>query len=184
MFRRSQILFLFILALTAAACSGGMRPQTPLDTLKAYHLAIIKKDATTMKSLLSKESIKMAEEEAKAQNISLDEVILRETMFPEGQKIVKFRDEKIEGDKASIYMLNPMGTWDMVPFIKEGGYWKIDKAGFANDLERQIQEDQKKLDDEINKGRIETEPAPVEPIAPGATPTPDNGLPDGMKPTP
>lgn len=153
--------------------------MTPLDTLKAYHLAIIKKDTSAMKSYLSAASIKMAEEEAQAQKLTLDEVILRETLFPEGQKVIKFRDEKIEGDKATIYVQNPAGMWDMVPFIKEGGYWKIDKAGYANDIERQIQEDQKRMDDEINKGRIETEP--VQPL-PGNNN--DSGLPEGMKPTP
>ncbi len=39
-------------------------------------------------------------EEAKAQNIAVDEVILRETLFTADQKTLKFRNEKIDGDNV------------------------------------------------------------------------------------
>ena len=54
----------------AAACAASEKPSTPLETLKAYTAAIKKKDTTTMKLLLSDASIKMAEQEAKAQNVN------------------------------------------------------------------------------------------------------------------
>lgn len=144
---------IILLASFLLACSEGSRLSTPLETLKAYTQAIKKKDTTAMKLLLSGGSIKMAEQEAKAQNRTLDDVVKNETLFSESQKQLKFRNEKIEGDKATIEVENSFGSWDIVPFVKEEGVWKIDKQALANQLLRQNEEDQKKLDDIINQGR-------------------------------
>ncbi len=136
------------------ACAGKFAPSTPLETLKAYTLAIKKKDPTQMKLLLSDASIKMAEQEAKAQNVTLDEIIKRETLFSETQRSVEFRNEKVDGDKATIEMKDSFETWITVPFVREEGIWKIDKQGFANQMMQQIEdENNKKLDDIINQGR-------------------------------
>ncbi|HXG84450.1 MAG TPA: DUF2950 family protein [Pyrinomonadaceae bacterium] len=135
------------------ACGEGARLSTPLETLKAYTQAIKKKDTTAMKLLLSSASIKMAEQEAKAQNRTLDDVVKNETLFSESQKQLKFRNEKIEGDKATIEVENSFGSWDTVPFVKEEGVWKIDKQALTNQLLEQNEQDQKKLDEIINQGR-------------------------------
>ena len=95
------------------ACAGDEKPLTPLETLKAYTTAIKKKDTTQMKVLLSDASIKMAEQEAKAQNITLDEIVKRETLFSENQRTVKYRNEKIDGDKATIEMMDSFGMWNL-----------------------------------------------------------------------
>ena len=97
-------IFLILLAALFFACAErAPKPETPLDTLKAYMQAIKKKDPTEMKLLLSKGSLKMADDEAKAQNTTLDEVIKRETLFTETQKTVEFKNEKIEeGSKEKI----------------------------------------------------------------------------------
>jgi hypothetical protein len=52
-----------------------------------------------MKELLSAESIKMHQQEAKVQNLTLDDIVRRETLFTEGQKTVEFRNQKIEGER-------------------------------------------------------------------------------------
>lgn len=136
------------------ACAGESNPSTPLETLKAYTTAIKKKDTTTMKLLLSKDSIKMAEQEAKAQNVNLDEVVKRETLFNENQSTVEFRNEKIDGDKATIEMKDSFSSWNTVPFVREEGSWKIDKQGVANQMMQDLEKSDKELDDKINQGRI------------------------------
>jgi hypothetical protein len=146
------ILFLFF-ALLLFACAREEKPSTPLETLKAYTQAIKKKDAAQMKSLLSKGSIKMAQDEAKAQNLPLEEVIKRETLFSEDQRTVEFRNEKITGETATIEMKNSYGTWDIMPFVKEDDKWKIAKERYADELMKQAEEDNKRLDEEINKSR-------------------------------
>ena len=143
----------FLLANLFFACAGNSKPATPLETLKTYTLAIKKKDTTTMKQLLSEGSLKMVEQEAKAQGVTPDEAVKRDTLFHEGQSTVEFRNEKIDGDKATIEMKDSIGVWNTVYFVKEDDIWKIDKQGFANQIFQQNQEDIKRLDDIINQGK-------------------------------
>ncbi len=134
-----------------AACANNPKLVTPLDTLKTYTQAIKKNDIQMMKSLLSDASLKMAEQEAASQNVPLDDVIKRETLFHEAQTSLKFRNEKIEDAKATIEVENAFGSWDIVYFVKENGIWKIDKQGTANQMLQQMDEQNKKLDSIINQ---------------------------------
>lgn len=145
--------FLIFPAICLIAACGAANSSTPLETLKTYTQAIKKKDTTTMKLLLSEDSIKMSEQEAKSLGVPLDEVVKHETLFKESQSTVEFRNEKIEGDKATIEMKDSMGIWNTVYFVREEGVWKIDKQGFANQIYRQAEEGDKRLDDIINQGR-------------------------------
>lgn len=150
----SKILSLFLLV-GSFACSSAVvvKPATPLDTLKIYGNAFKKKDTTTMKQLLSQESLKMHEQEAKAQNVTVDEIVKRETLFSENQTTAEFRNERIEDDKATIEMKDSTGIWNTIQFVKEDGAWKIDRRAIANQIEREVQQNDQKLDDIINQGR-------------------------------
>ena len=106
-----------------------------------------------MKLLLSEASIKMAEQEAKAQNVPLDEIIKRETLFREDEKTVNYRNEKIDGDRATIEMKDSFDTWNTVPFVREEGVWKIDKQGIANQMMLDFERENQRLDAIINQGR-------------------------------
>ena len=77
-----RLRFLYFLALVAlfaiaSGCADEAKPDTPVETFKAYVKAIKEKDTTEMKSLLSSESIKMHQDEAKAQNVTLDDIVKR-----------------------------------------------------------------------------------------------------------
>ncbi len=150
----SKILVLFVSSLIFA-CANVEKPSTPLETLKLYTTAIKKKDTTTMKLLLSDASIKMSEQEAKAQNVNLDDIVKRETLFTETQKSVEFRNEKIEGERATIEMKDSTSAWNVVPFVREEGIWKIDKQGIANQMMQDSEQSDKQLDNKINEGRIQ-----------------------------
>ena len=125
-----------------AACGGDSEPASPLKTLQTYQKAMKAKDATTMKLLLTAESLKMLEQEAKSQGSNVDDVVKRETLFSESQKTVEFRNEKIEGETATIEVKNTFGQWDTVPFKREGGEWKIDKKGYGDRLMQDIMRQQ------------------------------------------
>jgi len=103
--------------------------------------------------LLSSESIKMHEQEAKVQNLTLDDVVRRETLFTEGQKTVEFRNEKIEGEKATLEVKNSFGTWETVPFVREDDEWKIDKKGYADRMMQDFDQNNQLIDDIINQGK-------------------------------
>ena len=108
-----------------------------------------------MKLLLSAETIKMHENEAKAQNLALDDIVKRETLFTEGQKKVEFKDEKIDGDKATLEVKDTFGNWQTLPFVFENDQWKIDKKNYIEKLGFDIeQQNNQALDDVINQGRI------------------------------
>ncbi len=106
-----------------------------------------------MKLLLSSETIKMHEQEAKSQNVTVDDIVKRETLFSADQTQVKFRNEKIDGDKATLEVENSFGTWETVPFVKEDGDWKIDKKGYADKLMQDIEKKNQLLDEKIDQGR-------------------------------
>ena len=103
--------------------------------------------------MLSSDSIKMHEQEAKAQNLTLDDVVRRETLFTEGQKTVEFRNEKIEGEKATLEVKNSFGTWETVPFVREDDEWKIDKKGYADRMMQDFDQNNQLIDDIINQGK-------------------------------
>ena len=134
--------FLFLVS-----CAGESRPSTPKDTFKAYTAAIKKKDLTTMKLLLSESSRKMHEQEARARGVTLDDVIKTQTLFKEDQTTVKFRNEKIDGDRATLEVENSYGDWETLPFVKEEGIWKIDKQGFADQIIQDADQKAKELDE-------------------------------------
>lgn len=167
-------LFLLLIFITLTACTAtAPKNETPLDALKAYTQAIKKKDTTQMKLLLSEGSIKMAEDEAKAQNVTLDEIIKRETLFTENQSKVEFKNQKIDGDRATIEVRNSYGSWDIVPFNREDGEWKIAKERYLEEQMKKSDEEMKRLDQQINQGvpdPMMPTPDMTNPAAPPALP--------------
>lgn len=154
-FYKQFLVFILIAALAAACSSSAKKNQTPLETLKAYGNAYKKKDITAMKLLLSEETLKMHEQEARAQNVTVDDIVKRETLFSETQKSAEHRNERIDGNKATIEMKDANGIWNTVQFVREDGTWKIDRRGFANRIEQEVEQKQNELDNIINQGRID-----------------------------
>lgn len=87
-----------------------------------------------MKLLLSEATMKAHEQHAKARGVPVDDIVKEETLFTENQRSVEYRDEEIEGDKATLQVKNSMGSWVTVSFVREEDVWKIDKLGAANQL--------------------------------------------------
>jgi len=125
----------------------------PVETFQTYVKALKKKDITTMKLLLSKDTIKMHEQEAKAEGVNLDDIVKRETLLGDGQTTVEYRNEKINGDKATIEFKNSYGIWETLPFVREDGEWKIDKKGYADQMLQDVEQNGQQLDDMIKQGR-------------------------------
>ena len=144
---------LISIVLFGVSCTAEPKPDTPLESFKAYVNAVKQKDTTRMKLLLSSESIKMHEQEAKSQNLTLDDIVRRETLFAEGQKTVEFRNQKIEGDNATLEVKNSFGSWETVPFVREDNEWKIDKKGYADRLIQESDQRNQQMDDLLNQGR-------------------------------
>ncbi len=159
-------LFFSILLLHAAFLTGGCgtesKPSTPLETYKTYTKAVKQKDTTTMKLLISSESMKMHEQQAKIQGTTVDEIVKRESLFKEGESRVEYRNETIEGERAKIEIKNLSGNWESIPFVFEQNQWKIDIKGYADQITREIEAESKRADEEFNRGRID----PTTPLSP------------------
>lgn len=135
------------------ACGRSSKTETPLNTLKTYNQAVKEKNTAVIKDMLSKGSLKMAAEEAKSLNLPLEEILQRETLFLSGEKSLEFRNEKVEGETATIEVKNSSGVFEVIPFLKEGGTWKIAKEKYAEEMMKQADIEMKQLDDQINQGK-------------------------------
>src|SRR5262245_62014710 len=143
---------LCVFAVTFAACSTAREPATPVETFQTYIKAFKKKDITTMKLLLSSDTIKMHEQEARSQGVTLDDIVKRETLVADDQRTVEYRNQKIEGDKATLEYKNQYGSWETIPFVRENGEWKIDKKGYLEQMMKDVEQNNQQLDDMINNG--------------------------------
>lgn len=148
----------FILTFVMSSCGGQNSPATPLQTFQTYVKALKQKDTTTMKLLLSSGTIKILEQEAKSQGVTLDDVVKRDTLFPETVKTIEFRNERIDGQNATIEVKNQFGQWETWPLVLEDEQWKIDKKGYADRLMQDIEQRQNDAFDKLTN----TEQSPIQ----------------------
>ena len=117
---------------------------SPTEVLKIFTEATKKKDAEAIKKTLSKNTMKVAEETAKKQNISVDAMLTKVENL-EGKELPEIRNEKIEGDNATVEVKNSAtGEYDVMPFVKEDGSWKVALDVFMDDMMKKINEESKK----------------------------------------
>ncbi len=142
--------FHHILILLTAFLLIGCRSNQPLakspgDVLKQYVAASQKQDIATMKSLLSRSSLDLIEKSAKSQNSTTDEILRKEAAV-KIKNAPETRNEKIEGDAATVEVKNETtGEFDMkMPFVRENGVWKLARDKYIEDV-------MKKGSEEINK---------------------------------
>lgn len=152
-----KIIVIGILAFAFIACGEKSKPASPVETLKAYTIAVKKKDLTTMKLLLSEGTLKIHQQEAQAQGVTLDDIVLRQTLFPAEQRVFDYKNEKIEGEKASVEVKNNFDGWDIIYLVREDGIWKIDKKATSEQMIQQVETDGNDFEDKINKEREKIE---------------------------
>jgi hypothetical protein len=150
--KRFNFLALLGFLLFSFGCTSEKQPATPVETFQTYVKAFKKKDITTMKLLLSSDTIKMHEQEAKAEGVTLDDIVKRETLLDPGQTTVEYRNEKVNGDKATLEFKNGE-FWETIPFVKEDGEWKIDKKGYADQMMQDVEQNGQQFDQMINGNR-------------------------------
>jgi hypothetical protein len=144
------LLFLLASVLLIGCKSNQPMPNTPGDALKQYVAASQKGDIETMRHLLSKGSLELIEKSAKAQGTTTDEILRKESSV-KIQNAPEVKNEKIEGDTATVEIKNETnGAFDMkMPFVREDGAWKIARDKYIEEL-------MKKATEDINKKLVES----------------------------
>lgn len=105
-----------------AASSGSL--ATPTETYKTGYAARKNKDIPGLKRVFSKEALDFLTEMAKEEKKTLDDQLRDLTERPQAAT-AETRNEKIDGDNATLEYLNEKGGWSTMDFVKEDGGWKI-----------------------------------------------------------
>lgn len=117
-----------------AGCSTSPQTKTPTEVLKIFIEASKNKNVAVIKNSLSKGSLDLVAEAAKNQNISVEELLQKESGAPI-KEMPETRSEKIEGDAATVEVKNKTtGEYEAIPFVKENGEWKIALDKFMQDV--------------------------------------------------
>lgn len=97
---------------------------TPTDAYRTAYAMRGNKNLAGMKKVLSKDVIEFLTMIGEAEGKTLDDEI--KTMFDKPQaKSAEVRNEKINGDRATIEYLDEKGQWKVMDFEKEGSEWKM-----------------------------------------------------------
>ena len=98
---------------------------TPTDAARQVFNAIKNKDINAVKAIFTKKTLATMEDAAKKRNQSLDDVLkgfVNDTTMP---ATFSARNEKIEGDRASVEVADEKGRYSPMNFVKEDGAWKV-----------------------------------------------------------
>lgn len=102
--------------------SASSSLATPSDAYKAAYNARQKKDLEGLKKVMSKDALEFFTMmgDGKTPDEGLKQLIGR----PQAAT-AETRNEKIDGEKATLEYLNEKGGWGPMDFVKEGSDWKL-----------------------------------------------------------
>jgi vacuolar-type H+-ATPase subunit I/STV1 len=111
---------------TVTTTKTTIKTSTPSEANETLFSAIKNKDKETIKQISSKKSLEVMIAEGKKRNLTLDEVLDKQLFvnvtLPDK---LEQRDEKINGNKATVEMFSDTGEWTKNNFVKEDGTWKV-----------------------------------------------------------
>ncbi|MDQ3132163.1 MAG: hypothetical protein M3Q99_15560 [Acidobacteriota bacterium] len=149
--KRYKIIILILSATIFTACQAAQKTMSPTETMKALNEASKTKDIETTKKLVSKGTLALLEKSAKEQNTTIDELLKKDEGAP-FQELPETRNEKITGDTATIEVKDTATNgWEILPFVKEDGIWKIALDKFMDGI-------MKRANEEMNKPPVTAPP--------------------------
>lgn len=107
----------------STSTSTSSASMSPTEVFKAYYDAGVKKDFDAAKKYLSQSTLQMLEERAKKQGMTLDEA-MKNSPAASPNDMPQASNEQINGDTATVD-LSAQGQKITMPFVKEGGEWKL-----------------------------------------------------------
>lgn len=110
----------------AAANSAPISADSPTAAYKAAYAARKNKDIPALKKLMSKEILQFFEDIGALgdKKMTVDELLKELAEKPQAASD-DVRNEKINGDKATIEYLDEDNKWQPMEFVREDGMWKL-----------------------------------------------------------
>ncbi|MDQ1610414.1 MAG: hypothetical protein QOG00_345 [Pyrinomonadaceae bacterium] len=114
---------------THAAAAAGDRASagslaTPVEAYKTAYAARQKKDVAGLKRVMSKDILDFFQTMAEAENKKIEDELQQLADRPQGTTD-ETRNEKIDGDTATLEYVDEKGKWKTMDFVKEGNDWKL-----------------------------------------------------------
>jgi hypothetical protein len=99
--------------------------SSPTSTYNTAYNAVKNKDAAAFKRVLTKQDQQNMEESAKLYGKSSEEMLkdMMDAIPMPGSN--QSRDEQIDGDTATLEVINEDGEWETINFVKEDGEWRM-----------------------------------------------------------
>lgn len=101
--------------------SGSL--ATPTEAYKFAYAARQKKDIEALKRVLSKDALEFFSAISEPDE-PIDKALMQMTETPQAATN-ESRNEKINGDRATLEYPNAKGEWKTMDFVKENGEWKL-----------------------------------------------------------
>ncbi len=155
----------------AIPASGGAIPASsatsPTEAYKQLFAAVKAKDTPLILSLMTKNTLGLAQFNAERQKISMEKSVENGLVAPTmSDTLTEIRDERIKGNNGAIEVFNQKeNRWEDLPFLLEDGGWKL----AIGDLFQGKFESPGKSKGEIEREATNTMPMPVN----GVTKFPD-----------
>lgn len=130
--------------------------NSPTQIFNAQNEARKRKDAATMKQNLSRASLALIEETAKRENMSVDDWLTIEEEGGDQVDNFQTRNEKINGDTATIEISADGEDWGEMPFVKEDGRWKIAMDKYVAELQKELEENPELADEKPEETKPES----------------------------
>jgi hypothetical protein len=111
-------------------------PNTPTGAYKAAYAARKACDLQKMKKLFAKDAIEFLTEIGKVGKKSLDEMIKEMCANPQGDTD-ETRNEKVDGNRATLEYKTDKGEWQTMDLAKEEGVWKLSLPKADGDKDNQ-----------------------------------------------
>ncbi len=105
--------------------SNAAESDSPTAVYKAFYAAYNNKDNEAMKTMISRGEFRSLDFADKKKADERNEQTLKKLLERPMGSSDDTRNEKINGDTATVECLNPKGVWYTRNFVKEDGKWKL-----------------------------------------------------------
>ncbi len=126
-----------------AASDTGTTTGSPSDAYKAAYTARKNKDVPALKRMMSKDLLGFLTDMAKVDKKTLDDELMMICNEPQAAT-AEARNEKIDGDHATIEYKDDDGSWEHMDFVREDGSWKMDLGKDDRKEAEKLKEDRDK----------------------------------------